>query len=71
VVFFDSIFHNIPYFESLQPYFISTHLATWTHVFEEHIPWGAVAGDYAYLLGLDAALLIAGLVVFHRRDFKA
>lgn len=71
IFFFDSIFRNIPYFESLQPYFITTHMSTWMHVFENFIPWWRVAEDYAYLLALDASLVIVGLAVFHQRDFKS
>jgi len=71
VIFLDSIFRNIPYFESLQPYFITTHIATWTHIFEAHVPWWTMAEDYAYLLGLDFTFLIVGLAIFEQRDFKA
>lgn len=69
--FFDTIFRQIPYFESLQPWFITGHMATWLHVFETYIPWWQMAEDYAYLLGFDATFLLIGLAVFERRDFKA
>lgn len=71
IVLFDSIFRNIPYFESLQGYFMTTRMATWQRVFEHHVPWWCLVTDYAYLLGLDATFLIIGLAVFERRDFKA
>jgi ABC-2 type transport system permease protein len=69
--FFDFIFRNIPYFESLKGYFITTHTATWLHVMETHIPWQKMAEDYAYLLAVDATLIVIAIAVFHRRDFKA
>jgi len=71
VLFFDSIFRNIPYFESLQPYFITAHMATWLHVFENHVPWWQIAEDCFYLLGFDVTCVIVGLAVFHQRDFKS
>ncbi|MES2570725.1 MAG: ABC transporter permease, partial [Verrucomicrobiota bacterium] len=58
LIFLDSIFRNIPYFESLQPYFITTHMATWLNVFVTHIPWETVIEDYAYLFGINATCLI-------------
>jgi ABC-2 type transport system permease protein len=71
IIFLDSIFRNIPYFESLQPYFITTHMGAWLHVMENYIPWQRMAEDYAYLLAVDATLVIVALAAFHRRDFKA
>jgi ABC-2 type transport system permease protein len=69
--FFDTIFHNIPYFESLKPYFLTTHMSAWMHVFKALIPTWEMLEDYAYLFGLDATFLIIGLAVFHQRDFKS
>ena len=69
--FLDSIFRNIPYFESLQPWFITTHMAAWLHVFEPRIPWWRMGEDYAYLLAIDATALLIGFAVFHERDLKA
>lgn len=71
IFFFDSIFRNIPYFESLQPYFLTTHMSAWLRVMEVHIPWRRLAEDYTYLLAVDVTFLIAALAVFERRDFKA
>lgn len=68
--FLDSIFRGIPYFESLQPWFITTHMSTWLHVFEARIPWWRMAEDYAYLLGIDATALLIGFAAFHERDLK-
>jgi len=68
--FLDSIFRGIPYFESLQPWFITTHMSAWLHIFEVHIPWWRMAEDFAYLLALDATTLLVGFAVFHERDLK-
>lgn len=71
LMFLDSIFRNIPYFESLRPYFITAHMATWLNVFVTYIPWPRMLEDYAYLLALDATFLLVGLANFCRRDFKS
>ena len=71
VLFADNIFRNVPLFDDLKPYFVTSHLATWINVFHTRIPWRDVAMDLAYLAAVDATFLIVGLVVFDRRDFKA
>ena len=71
VLFLDTIFRNIPYFESLHGWFITTHMSSWLHCFEPYIPWWRICGDYAYLIGLDATCVLIGLAVFEKRDFKA
>jgi ABC-2 type transport system permease protein len=71
VVFLDSIFRNIPYFESLQPWFITTHMAAWLQVFITFVPWWRLIEDYAYLIALDATFLLVALATFQQRDFKA
>jgi ABC-2 type transport system permease protein len=71
IFFFDSIFRNIPYFETLKPYFITTHMATWLNVFINYVPWWKMTEDYAYLIGLDATFLLIATAIFVRRDFKA
>jgi ABC-2 type transport system permease protein len=67
----DFIFKGIPYFESIKPWFLTTHMATWSNVFREHIPWPQVAEDYAYLLAVDLTLVIIAAVQFQSRDFKS
>ncbi len=71
IVFLDSIFRNIPYFESLQPYFITTHISAWLQIFTTYIPWWRMVEDYAYLLAFDASCVVIALAVFERRDFKS
>ncbi len=43
VVFFDFIFRNLPYFESLKPCFITTHINTWLQPSSTTSP-GATSG---------------------------
>ena len=71
IFFFDSIFRNIPYFESLQPWFMTTHMSAWLQVFANHISWWRIGEDYTWLLALDATFALLGVAVLHQRDFKA
>ncbi len=68
--FFDFIFHNIPYFESYKPYFLTTHMSAWLQVFVPHLPWRQIGADLAYLGALDLTFAVLGLVAFSQRDFK-
>jgi len=70
-VMIDFIFKGIPYFESIKPWFLTTHMATWANVFREHIPWAQIGEDYAYLLAVDLTLLVIAAVQFQTRDFKS
>ena len=67
----DRILSFMPQFESYRHWFMTTHMATWTNIFREPIPWDRIAGDYLYLLGLNGTFLIIGFAVFSRRDFKS
>jgi ABC-2 type transport system permease protein len=69
--FIDLILHGIPQFASIREYFLMTHIVTWMHVFRPLVPVIAMVQDYAYLLGVDATLLVLGVLVFQSRDFKA
>ncbi len=71
VMFLDSIFREIPYFESLKPYFITTHMSAWLQVFVVYLPWWRLVEDYAWLLALDATFVCVALAVFQQRDFKS
>lgn len=70
VIFLDFIFRGIPYFESIHPWFITTHLSTWMHIYESYPPWWRMMEDYSYLLGLDLTCLILGCAIFLQRDLK-
>lgn len=67
----DYIFRMLPYFESIKHWFLTTHMATWTNIFREHIPWPQIVEDYAYLLAVDLTLFVIGMVNFQQRDFKS
>ncbi len=68
--FLDSIFQRLPYFESLQPWFITTHMSAWIHCFDARIPWTRIGQDFIYLFAIDLTLFLGGLLIFDRRDLK-
>jgi len=70
-VMVDFIFKGIPYFESVKGWFLTTHMATWSNVYREHIPWAQIGEDYAYLLAVDFTLFVIAAVQFQTRDFKS
>jgi ABC-2 type transport system permease protein len=70
IIFLDFIFREIPYFESLKPFFITSHLSTWMHIYESYPPWWRMMEDYSYLVGLDITCLIIGSAIFLQRDLK-
>ena len=71
LVLADRILAFMPQFETYRHWFMTTHMATWSNIFREPIPWDRIANDYLYLFGLNATFLIVGFAVFSRRDFKS
>ena len=69
--FMDSILRNIPFFESLKPWFITAHMSAWVRVFEYRIPWEHMLEDYAWLLAINATLVVLARGIFQQRDFKS
>lgn len=67
----DSILKNIPYFDTIQDWFLTAKMATWVGIFQPRIPWDTMIENYAVLLAIDATLLVLGWAVFERRDFKS
>jgi len=67
----DNIFRNIPYFDSIKPWFITSHIETWYNVYRSPVPWAQLTEDLAYLMGVDATFVLIGVVAFSVRDFKS
>jgi ABC-2 type transport system permease protein len=67
----DMIFRGIPYFEDIKQYFITTHTDTWYNILRAPIPAPQMLGDYAYLLAINATLVVLGIAIFSSRDFKS
>ncbi len=69
--FADMIFRGIPYFESIKPWFITSHTETWYNVFRSPIPVATMVEDYAYLVAVNLTLVVVGILNFQQRDFKS
>jgi ABC-2 type transport system permease protein len=69
--FVDFILFRLPYFESIKGWFITRNMESWTNIFREQIPWERMLEDYAYLLGVNATLVVIAALVFQSRDFKS
>lgn len=67
----DWIFHHLPYFESIKDWFITKNMASWANVFRAPIPVMSMLEDYAYLFGVNATLVVVGVLIFQMRDFKS
>jgi len=70
-LFMDSILRNIPFFESLKPWFVTSHMASWVYVFAYRIPWEKMAEDYAWLFAINTTLIVLAWQIFQGRDFKS
>lgn len=71
ILFLDTILKNIPYFDSLRPFFVTARMTAWVFVFEYRIPWARIVEDYMWLTAINATLFLLAWQVFFRRDFKS
>ncbi|MEM6749134.1 MAG: ABC transporter permease subunit [Planctomycetota bacterium] len=69
--FVDLVLANLPYFQAIQHYFVTYHFRFWARTFHDPVPWPAIAGSVAYLLGWTATFFTIGAARFCTRDFKA
>jgi hypothetical protein len=46
-------------------------MSAWIRVFEYQIPWERMLEDYAWLLAINATLIVLAHAVFQQRDFKS
>jgi len=69
--FVDTIMRNIPYFEGIRSWFLTSRMSTWVSIFEYQIPWEKMVQDYSWLMAVNATLVVAALVVFQNRDLKS
>ena len=67
----DYVLRGVPYFHTIQDYFLTAKMCAWVQLFQVAIPWDVVFADYAMLLALDATLFVIGWVRFEERDFKS
>jgi ABC-2 type transport system permease protein len=71
VYLFDSIIRGVPYFEHLQGYLLTHHMAMWIQVFQPEIPWPKIGYSILYLGLFDLLFVSIGTWYFARRDFKS
>lgn len=67
----DMILKNIPFFEDIRGWFLTSKMNAWLSVFEYHIPWESMIASYTWLMAVNASLLLLAWVIFERRDFKS
>ncbi|GAB4174741.1 MAG: hypothetical protein Fur0032_14450 [Terrimicrobiaceae bacterium] len=71
LLFLDSILRSIPFLESLRPWFITTHMSAWVHIFAPRIPWEHIVESTTWLMAMNLTLVIVAGAIFQSRDFKA
>lgn len=71
ILFVDSILKNIPFFSAIREVFVTAKMSAWVLAFEDRIPWEAMLEDYAWLMAINATLVIVGAAAFQQRDFKS
>jgi len=71
VLFIDFVLKVAPFFESLHGWFLNSKMSAWIHVFDYRVPWESMTEDYAWLMAINATLLIIGWQAFEQRDFKS
>jgi ABC-2 type transport system permease protein len=71
VYIIDTVVRNIPYFENFRGYFLTHHMAIWTQVFQQQLPWGTILKSIEYLGFWNLLFVFAGAFYFCRRDFKS
>ncbi len=71
VFLMDMILKNIPYFEDIRGWFLTTKMNAWLAVFEYQVPWESMLADYTWLMAINASLFVVSWLVFEQRDFKS
>jgi len=71
LLFVDFVLRNIPYFHSIQKYFITYHTACWVRTYFDVVPWPGIAESLVYLAALSVTFWIVGATAFCSRDFKS
>jgi len=69
--FVDNILRNIPYLESLKPFFLTTRMSSWVQVFQYRIPWELLMENNLWLAGINVTLILAAIAIVENRDFKS
>lgn len=71
VLLSDLILRSIPALSDFEPWFLTTHMSSWIHLFERPVPWTEVGRSYALLLAVNASCFVFGWLGFAGRDLKS
>jgi ABC-2 type transport system permease protein len=58
----------LPYFETLKPYLLTTHLDVWIHAFRGTLDWGDFSQPLSCVLGYCLVPYVVAAVIFRARD---
>ncbi|MEM9790332.1 MAG: ABC transporter permease subunit [Planctomycetota bacterium] len=67
----DVILRNLPYFRSIQEWFISHHIGFWVRTYHEYPPWHEIAVSIGVIAAVSATAFAIGTAVFCTRDLKS
>lgn len=70
VILLENQIRHFPAFHDYWPWFVTTRVSQWMHVFDPVINWPRLLGDYAFLAVFDVACVALGCWLFSRRDLK-
>ena len=70
ILFVDMILQGFPFFKPYESYFVTWRMSAWVFLMEQNLSWPKIIESYAFLLGLDVTLFVAGWMAFQTRDFK-
>ena len=71
VFFVDFVLRAIPFFSSMEEYFLGYHLGCWIRSFGYHTVWADYAQSILLIAGLSATCWTIGAAYFCTRDFKS
>ena len=57
--------------EDNRHFLVTEHMAAWSTVFFEQIPWAMITQHYSIIAGVSLTLFVLAAVVFESRDIKS
>jgi ABC-2 type transport system permease protein len=67
----DMIVRKMEIIESSRHLLLTTHIATWTKVLSDPVPWAVILRSYTVLAAVSLSLFIVGAALFESRDLKS
>ena len=59
---------DVHVFDSVRPFLLTTHMASWRSFFEDPMPWESIRNSIYILVGHNLLLVGISLITFHRKD---